>query len=95
MASEFTFDEVMDQLRDTVRSSGETLVKHVEDEIQSAFPAEEVETISSNERGARVRVASEDKDFLQKEFGSDQHHPAHRAMKLKRGISRNIKKWVR
>jgi len=89
------FDKIMDQLRDTVRSSGETLVKHVEAEIKSAFPAEEVGTISSDESGSRVRVVSEDKDFLQKEFGSDQHHPAHRVIKLKRRISGNIKKWVR
>ena len=77
-----------------VKTGKSTILNAIKIGFGGSFP-KEIISAEQTPAGARVSVSSRDEDFLKKEFGADSYHPAHNALRLKRGLGRKIKEWMR
>ena len=89
--NQIDFSKLIEKLEDSITKIQNAIVDEASARIQSSFPESSVD-IEHTPSGADIHVANADNDFLKKEFGADNYHPAHKTLRLKRDLSKKIRK---
>ena len=75
------FKKIIKDAQNVIEQSKPKLFKEIVSTAQYVFPEEQIK-LSPASSGVELKIISKDPDFLKKEFGSDEYHPANRRLIL-------------
>jgi len=72
--------EIIKETQQEIKKEKPQIAQYIASVAQSVFSNEKINVIPLTDEKILLRITSSDKDFLNKEFGNDNYHPANRAI---------------